>query len=153
MIVLLVEDDPLIALDLEAILFDAGDVVMGPAPTASSAIEMAETGARPGLALVDINLRDGDGRGIALARALKERWSIPCIFVSGQSAEARTNPGGAMGIVGKPFTPALILASIRAAERMMGGETLHPSDMPPGFELFDRCERDAGAGSGRAPPG
>lgn len=148
MIVLLVEDDPLIALDLEAILFDAGYVVRGPAPTASRAMEMAESGARPTLALVDINLRDGDGRGIALARDLKERWSIPSIFVSGQAAEARSDSGGAMGIVGKPFTPALILASIRAAVRMIGGEKLRPSDMPPGFELFDRCKRDSGGQSG-----
>ena len=87
MMILVVEDDALIAMDLEGALSDAGHTVRGPASTAKRALEIAER-AVPELALVDINLRDGRGSGIGLARQLHDRWGVWSYFVSGQRAEA-----------------------------------------------------------------
>lgn len=67
MLILIVEDDPLIALDLETILLDAGHLVQGPVSSAQRAIRLMERLVAPDLALVDINLI-GKGTGIDVAR-------------------------------------------------------------------------------------
>jgi hypothetical protein len=46
----------------------------------------------PQIALLDIDLRDGDS-GVDVARALLERWGVPSIFISGQAVEARAGVG------------------------------------------------------------
>lgn len=56
--VLIVEDDLVIALDMEMTLQEAGHVVVGTAMTAAQAVEMAKAH-RPDLMIVDIRLRDG----------------------------------------------------------------------------------------------
>lgn len=86
MVILIVEDDTLLATTLAASLIDAGYDVIGPAATEARAIQLAEL-MRPDLALLDIALRDG-GSGLAVARALRLQ-AIPCLFVSGQSDAAR----------------------------------------------------------------
>ena len=67
MILLVAEDEVLIALVLERALRDAGHEVLGPAATPEEALALVEE-TRPELALIDINLTGG-GDGIALARA------------------------------------------------------------------------------------
>lgn len=73
-LVLVAEDEPLAALELAAILTDAGMRVVGPAPSLADAIALAE---HPGLAVavLDVNLRGErvfplvdllTGRGIAV---------------------------------------------------------------------------------------
>ena len=94
--ILVVEDESLIAMELEAALTDAGHLVRGPASTALRARLLADI-SRPDLALVDINLRDGHGSGVTLARELMQRWHTPSIFVSGQTREAQANKDAAIG--------------------------------------------------------
>lgn len=89
MIILLVENEPLIAIVLEEGLRDAVHTVRGPAPTVEGALEMAQH-EPPELALVNINLRGG-GSGIDLAREMLDRWGVPSLFVSGQRIEAYAN--------------------------------------------------------------
>ena len=62
--VLIVEDDMLIALDVEHALREAGYDVCGVATSEAEALELAER-LRPEMAVVDISLGPGDGRVVA----------------------------------------------------------------------------------------
>src|SRR5919199_4150931 len=62
MVILLVEDDFLIAMTMQDALEAVGYKVVGPAATVAEALRLVET-RRPDLALVDITLRGGDSGG------------------------------------------------------------------------------------------
>ena len=96
MILLVAEDEALIALVLELELRGAGHEVLGPAATPEEALALV-AGTRPELALIDINLTGG-GDGIALARALRDRHGVPSLFVSGQAPDALANQDAALGL-------------------------------------------------------
>jgi len=55
--VLLVEDEPLVALDVEMALTRAGFRVLGPAPTTASALSLLRT-ENPDLTILDLHLGD-----------------------------------------------------------------------------------------------
>ena len=57
--ILIIEDEPLIAMDLEALVEGLGHNVIGVARTRTEAIKIAGEGKRPGLILADIQLADG----------------------------------------------------------------------------------------------
>jgi DNA-binding response OmpR family regulator len=80
--ILIVEDEPLIALDLAYLIEEAGAVVIGPAHSLSEAQELAAelgTAGRIDGALMDIDL--GDSLIWPLATVLHER-GIPLAFIS-----------------------------------------------------------------------
>jgi DNA-binding LytR/AlgR family response regulator len=91
---------------------------------------------QPALALVDINLRDGRGAGIGLARELLSRWGIPSLFVSGQRAEAWANRETALGYMSKPYRQETILRSIEVAEHIIEARPPPPPEVPAGLKLF-----------------
>ena len=72
--VIIVEDQALLAMELEYVLSEAGHIVVGCAMDMAEAVRLAaET--RPDVALVDVNLRDGFS-GPTIARQLIDaRWS------------------------------------------------------------------------------
>ena len=129
--ILIVEDEAVLALTLEVSLREAGHVVIGPAMTETRAIALVEM-ETPDLALVDIRLQGGDS-GTAVARRLRRR-GIPSLFLSGQIDEARAHRDNAIGCLGKPYSPAHVLASIEVAKAVIAGED--PPALPPGLELY-----------------
>ena len=129
--ILIVEDEILLAMVLEDLMVDAGHTVCDFAPTAERALQLAEA-ARPDLALVDINLQDGRGSGVGLARELRQRLGIPSIFVTGQTSEALRNRDAALGYVNKPYKPETILACIEAADILKQGGKVPPDLIPRG---------------------
>jgi CheY-like chemotaxis protein len=106
--ILLVEDEPLIALDLESILERLGHEVVGVAETRQEALCLAEH-EHPDAALVDIKLRDGF-TGVATADQLTKDFGLYCAFVTG-NPEQVTARGAA--IVAKPYTVAAIDAVLQ----------------------------------------
>ncbi|MFC4168906.1 response regulator [Teichococcus aestuarii] len=130
--ILLVEDEVLIAMVLGEALETADHEVMGPAATLAEALALCE-GARPDLALLDINLRDGSS-GVELACILRKRWGILSVFVSGQILEARRAKDIALGAIGKPYETGTVLRTIEMVRAMMDGEP--PTGIPVGLELF-----------------
>lgn len=132
MIVLIAEDNALLAFMLENAMEEAGHMVLGPVGKANAALGLAET-TRPDLAIVDIDL-DGRPSGIVLARRLKERWGVPTLFATGQPAVARSHSDAALGVVAKPFSPTTIARSVEVVRRLLLGEK--PSDPPSELELF-----------------
>lgn len=134
MIVLVVEDEALLAMALHHILVRAGHDVVGPTGTASSALALAER-TRPDMALVDINLR-GAGKGTDLARAMYSRWNTPVIFATASVSEARANGDVALGYLAKPYSPEDVVASIEVAKRIIEGGRPPPPHIPHGLEMF-----------------
>lgn len=136
--ILVVEDEALVAFVLERALVQAGHRVLGPAADEGLALRLAEAG-RPGLALVDIRLRDG-GCGVRLARELKERWAVPALFLSGQTRQARAAADAALGLIGKPYEPGEVVAAVTGLSELLAGR--RPGRLPPRLELFGPWGRD-----------
>ena len=78
--VLIVEDDPVIAADLEAYLLSMDYFVCGKAYKISRAQDMLST-TYPDIALLDINLSGGQ-EGIELGRIINEKYHIPFVFIT-----------------------------------------------------------------------
>lgn len=113
---LLVEDEPFIALDLEMLSNAIGHEIVGVADSFDSAVEIA-TAAGPDAALVDINLRDGFS-GVQVSRALSGGQGLAIGFVTGNAEQIPPDFAGALGVLEKPFSPAGVeemLALLQAA--------------------------------------
>lgn len=111
--VLVVEDDWLIAAQIESYLAAAGFDVTGIAPDSSEAMRLART-APPDMALMDIRLL-GDLDGIAIAKELWRTMGLRCLFVSANiEADAKTRAAEArpLGWLPKPFTEAELIDAV-----------------------------------------
>ena len=105
---LVIEDEPLVALDLIACIEDADGVVVGPAGSEKHALQLIET-ETVDAALLDANLH---GKPVdRIAAALTGR-NIPFVFVSGHNRDGLPAPFAKMPLVGKPFTHAQIVDTV-----------------------------------------
>jgi CheY-like chemotaxis protein len=119
--ILIVEDEPIVAMHLAIELEAAGHTVIGPAATSLEALQLARQHL-PWLALVDITL-NGRADGIELARVLQQ-LGIPSLFLSAQHAEARANKDAALGFIAKPYAAAHVCDSLDIVAAMLAGRTL-----------------------------
>ena len=78
--VLIVEDEVMLALGLEAELQALGITVCGVAPNIKDAVALVMT-KKPNLVMMDIHL-DGPQDGIDIARWLREMYELPIVFVT-----------------------------------------------------------------------
>jgi DNA-binding response OmpR family regulator len=114
--ILVVEDDFLIASEIETALTDAGFEVAGTASTGEEALQLALARSAT-LAVMDVRLA-GDLDGIDTALALFRLHGIRCIFASAysdQEAQRRAAPAAPLGWLQKPYTMTSLTAKIRAA--------------------------------------
>ncbi|PWC56831.1 response regulator [Azospirillum sp. TSO22-1] len=112
--VLVVEDNPILALEIGTLVTDMGHVVCGTAANEREALELAEA-ERPTLALLDVRLADGDN-GIAVARALRQQKALRTIFVTAFDDELLERDARHLGqVVRKPFTADAVRAAIARA--------------------------------------
>ena len=112
--VLIIEDEPIIAMDIEAIVTGLGHHVAGIAATRAEALALAKADP-PGLILADIQLRDGSS-GIAAVRDLVTRVPAPSIFITGFPERLLTGRGPEPAfLIAKPFAPASVAAAIAQA--------------------------------------
>jgi CheY-like chemotaxis protein len=112
--VVIIEDEPLIALDLERIVSDLGHRVVKIARTEKQAIEAVKR-ARPGLILADIQLADGSS-GLDAVNTILRTFSVPVIFVTAypQRLLTGTRPEPTF-LITKPFHPENVKAVISQA--------------------------------------
>ncbi|HSN72444.1 MAG TPA: response regulator, partial [Steroidobacteraceae bacterium] len=112
--VLVIEDEPIIALDLSNILEEMGHQVVGTAATRDEAVRLA-TELRPGLVLADIRLADGSS-GIDAVRMILRDFTVPIIFVTAYPERLLTGdrPEPAF-LVTKPFAAETIRATVGQA--------------------------------------
>lgn len=101
---LIVEDELLVATDIERHLSRAGHEIVGVAEDYDRALMLAET-KRPDLVLMDIKLR-GRRSGIDAALAIREQLQIPVIFLTANADEhtlGKARAAGPYGFLSKPF--------------------------------------------------
>lgn len=110
--VLVVEDEPIVAMDLETLLRRHGWRVLGPAGSVAEALRLLAAGERPDLALLDANLR-GELAG-PVAEALRAR-GVPFLLTSAYDPPGALSPSllGARNL-GKPTDPRRLLAALEA---------------------------------------
>jgi response regulator NasT len=111
---LVVDDDRLVLATLARELRAHGYVVED-AFSADDALERCERGSFE-LALVDIRLPGTSG--LDFARALRDRWDVPCVFLSAFSdpdTVRDANERGALGYLVKPLGGAQIVPAIETA--------------------------------------
>lgn len=114
--VLIVEDDHLVALEIEATLLEAGFEVVGIAATAEEALGLGKS-SRPDLAVMDIRLA-GKRDGVDAALDLFREEGIRCVFATAhQDAETRrrAEPARPLGWLSKPYRPDVLVKAVRAA--------------------------------------
>ena len=112
--VLVIEDEPIIAMDVRRLVEACGHRVVGVASSEAEAVRIAAAHP-PGLILADINLgRGGDG-SVAVARIM-ETLKVPVIFVTAYPERLLTAEGIEPAyIISKPFEPlALAIATYQA---------------------------------------
>ncbi|GAB2178992.1 response regulator [Dongia sp. agr-C8] len=110
----MVEDDFLVAMQIEAALTEAGFVSAGTAASGEEAIAMA-TAVRPGLVLMDIRLA-GKMDGVEAALELFRKLGLRCIFATAHhdlEVRRRAAPAEPLGWIGKPYSMPAMLEALR----------------------------------------
>ncbi len=112
--VLIIEDEPVIAADIEALVLDLGHRVSGVATTRSEAVAAVKS-RRPGIVLADIQLADGSS-GIDAVNDILKGADIPVIFITAFPERLLTGekPEPAF-LITKPFQPETVKAAIGQA--------------------------------------
>ncbi|CAN5584502.1 response regulator [soil metagenome] len=133
--ILIVEDEYLVAADLEAALEELGYSSVGIAPDFDAALTLATQ--KPDLALVDIHLRDGQ-TGPLIAERLARDFGIAVLFVTANPRMALdTSTPGIIGVLNKPCREEIIAAAVDYALESRTGVTL-PSP-PVGLTLLQNA--------------
>jgi len=120
--VLIVEDNWLAAIELEAALEEGGYAVVGIAVSADEAVQVCQT-ERPALVLMDIRLL-GPRDGVDAAIEIRRRFGIGSVFVSAHDdpdVRARATAAQPLGWVAKPVTSALLLKALAELAGNRGG--------------------------------
>lgn len=112
--VLIIEDEPIIAMDIEMIVRDLGHNVTGVAVTRTEAIAQARQ-SPPTLVLADIQLAD-DSSGIDAVKDILAEFSVPVIFITAfpERLLTGTRPEPTF-LITKPFQRATVKAAISQA--------------------------------------
>ncbi|MBE9604039.1 response regulator [Acetobacteraceae bacterium H6797] len=112
--VLVIEDEPIIAMDLRNLVEACGHRVVGVASSEKEAVRLATT-LRPGLILADVNLGAG-GDGINAVESIQTSLKAPVIFVTAYPERLLTAQQVEPAfIISKPFEPvALAIATYQA---------------------------------------
>lgn len=110
--VLIVEDEILLAMDIEAIVEDNGHRVLAEAASLKD-VEALPDDIDPQLALVDIHLANGSN-GLDVCKLIRKRWQDAIIvFVTANVAKIPDDFCGAHGVIAKPFSQAGVANAIR----------------------------------------
>jgi DNA-directed RNA polymerase specialized sigma24 family protein/CheY-like chemotaxis protein len=112
--VLIIEDEPIIAMDIETIVRDLGHDVTGVAVTRDEAVALAMED-RPGLVLADIQLAD-DSSGIDAVKDILAEFAVPVIFITAFPERLLTGerPEPTF-LITKPFQRSTVKAAISQA--------------------------------------
>jgi DNA-directed RNA polymerase specialized sigma24 family protein len=112
--VLIIEDEALIAMDLEHLVEELGHRVIGVARTHSTAVSIAKAHP-PGLILADIHLADNSS-GLDAVNELLRTFQVPVIFITAYPERFLTGerPEPAF-LIAKPFHPSAVSAVISQA--------------------------------------
>ncbi|MBB5744518.1 response regulator [Brevundimonas variabilis] len=121
--VLIVEDEALLVMDLEAMIEDAGHAVVGEAASLSEFEALSQT-LCPDVAFVDLQLAENSS-GLDVCTRLKARWpDTAVVFVTANPRMIPDDFLGAHGVIAKPFSRSGLMAAMQFIEQGL-------SDPPP----------------------
>lgn len=110
--IMIIEDEPLIAMGLKMVLENMGCEVACTVDNAMDAVAAAEQEGID-LILADVRLR-GAKDGIWAVQTILSRRTIRVLFVTGNAGEVSARGMGHMDVLSKPFMPASLERSVRA---------------------------------------
>jgi CheY-like chemotaxis protein len=128
--ILVVEDEALVAMEIEMMIDLAGHEAVAQADDLNSALS-AVAAARPDLALVDIQLAGGCS-GLDVAAALKAH-RVPVVFATGNCPREQGRDL-ALGCLHKPVTDSTLAAALAAAAALLEGAPIPP--LPTSLHLY-----------------
>ena len=129
--VLIVEDEALLIMDLEAMIEDAGHAVVAEASSLNE-VSRLSPGLAPDIAFVDIQLAE-QSSGLDVCIFLKDRWpETAVVFLTANPKMIPEDFLGAHGVIPKPFSRSGLMSAMRFIEQ---GITDPPPalGMPPSF--------------------
>ena len=133
--VLVVEDQALLAMELQYLIEDAGHSVVGWASCYAEAADALEGHDPPDLAFVDIHLADGV-TGTAIAAHLQQR-GVAVVFMTANAKRIPQDFAGAVGVMAKPYTSTSVIAALDYLH--VGMRNPPPlSTLPAGLRLAPR---------------
>jgi CheY-like chemotaxis protein len=100
--VLIVEDEVLLATELEFLVEEAGYHAVGCAMSSDEAVDLAKA-LHPDLALVDVHLRDGP-TGVEVVRKIHQDCGAAALFMTANVKRLPADFAGACGVIGKPYS-------------------------------------------------
>jgi DNA-binding response OmpR family regulator len=122
--ILIIEDDLLIASQIEAALTEAGFEVVGTASSGEAALELVRV-EPPDLAVVDVRL-PGDRDGVDTALEMRRTHGVRCVFTSAYSdpqTRGRAAPASPFGWLQKPYAIPSLIAMVRQAASELRGQS------------------------------
>lgn len=130
--IIIVEDEALLAMELESLVEDAGHQVVGWATSSTEARRLVDT-LEADLAFVDVHLTDGP-TGIGVAQYINEQKRSMVVFMTANPKRIPDNFAGAVGVIAKPYTVNGVMAALRYLQE--GVRRPPPvSVRPAGFSL------------------
>ncbi len=127
--ILIVEDEMLVAMELESILAESGFEPVGIAPDLSTAREFVDQSID--LALVDLNLRDGL-TGPEIGKMLGDK-GVTVLFLTANPRILGDGIAGAVGVLTKPTDSEIVCAAVDYALGLRQGRKAEP---PHALKLF-----------------
>ena len=116
--VLVVEDEPLVAEDLKALLAEAEGVLVGPASSVREAQHLIKDGPAVDAALLDVNLRDG--LVTPVLEALSARGVPTVVYTGGAVPEDVRQRHPELIALAKPVPPARLIGELRKVIKASG---------------------------------
>lgn len=130
--VMIVEDEALLAMELESLVEDAGHKVVGWATSSEEAFGMVDA-LDADLAFVDIHLTDGP-TGVAVAEYIARTKHAMVVFMTANPKRVPEHFAGAVGVIAKPYTMNGLMAALQFLQE--GVRRPPPvSKLPVGFTL------------------
>jgi PAS domain S-box-containing protein len=114
--ILIVEDERIVARDIQNRLTHLGYSVVGVTRFGAEAIRLADE-VRPDLVLMDIRL-EGDMDGVTAAREIRDRWQLPIVYLTAYADDetlARARVTEPFGYILKPFAERELRTAIEMA--------------------------------------
>ena len=120
----------LVALNLKRMLTELGFDTVGIAPDMKSALAYAEES--PDIALVDVNLRDGE-TGPTIGVTLAQKYGASVIFITANPQQLSDIGSGPIGVLSKPVNDNEIAPTL---DFLVNHREGHPTPAPPNVTLF-----------------
>lgn len=128
--ILIVEDEFIVALNLRQTLAALGFDTLGIAPDARTAFKLADQ--KPDIALVDVNLRDGE-TGPGIGRRLAREYGAVVLFVTANPARLGDGIDGTLGCLCKPVGHEEVQEALDFLQDFQDNPAATP---PPALRMF-----------------